>query len=274
MVDSEIRSEDLGLKSVKEILKPSGDRLRNVYYKLFKKRKVNQEQNIRLADSINVRTNEIQRENENLKLESVSDQLTGLKNAKGFEDSLQDGLRRLRRQESRQPNSERGVAVIYIDLAGFKQINDLIGHERGDNVLKIFASELHDAFREEDSVARLHGDEFAVGLEGVVIQGLLVRLFGLDEAIRRMVDMGINTSGVREGYSSAPESLGLIHEVRSKVRQSGEFNGIEGFDLAVGVSFINGQDERLEDVATCSQQLIHQADIDMNKDKRLRNLGR
>jgi diguanylate cyclase (GGDEF)-like protein len=66
--------------------------------------------------------------------------------------------------ESSDPTS---VAVLYIDLDGFKEINDEFGHRAGDEVLIAFAQRLRSATRVDDVVARLGGDEFAVLLTGV-----------------------------------------------------------------------------------------------------------
>lgn len=56
------------------------------------------------------------------------------------------------------------VAVLYLDLDGFKQVNDLYGHEAGDHVLKVAAQRLRGVLRQTDMAARLGGDEFAVTL--------------------------------------------------------------------------------------------------------------
>jgi diguanylate cyclase (GGDEF)-like protein len=81
-----------------------------------------------------------------------------------------------------------GVAVLYIDLDGFKPINDLHGHEAGDHVLTVVAGRLRDATRGSDLAARLGGDEFAILLgrvhhvqDAVVVADRVLR--SLDEPI-------------------------------------------------------------------------------------------
>ena len=54
------------------------------------------------------------------------------------------------------------MMLIFIDLDGMKQINDLYGHQEGDNALKDTANILKNTFRETDIIARIGGDEFAV----------------------------------------------------------------------------------------------------------------
>lgn len=68
---------------------------------------------------------------------------------------------------ARADRSEQHMAVIFLDLDGFKQINDTLGHEMGDRVLCAFATRLQASVRDTDMVARLAGDEFIVLFEGL-----------------------------------------------------------------------------------------------------------
>jgi diguanylate cyclase (GGDEF)-like protein/PAS domain S-box-containing protein len=83
------------------------------------------------------------------------DNLTGLPNRMMFHERLQLAL-----QQARELNSY--LAVLYIDLDGFKSVNDKLGHEAGDKVLIQVANCLTQIIRSEDTVARLGGDEFAI----------------------------------------------------------------------------------------------------------------
>ena len=90
----------------------------------------------------------------------VTDSLTGLANRRQLRDNLDRAIALGRRTGD-------PVAVLLIDLDGFKEINDELGHAAGDAVLVHFASVLSRQVRGTDTAARLGGDEFAVVLTGV-----------------------------------------------------------------------------------------------------------
>lgn len=88
------------------------------------------------------------------------DQLTGLANRRMFKDFLDDALIRATRHK-------RIVALLFIDLDHFKQVNDSLGHDIGDLLLKSVAHRLQTVVRKSDLVARLGGDEFAIILDDI-----------------------------------------------------------------------------------------------------------
>jgi diguanylate cyclase (GGDEF)-like protein len=92
-------------------------------------------------------------------LESLAlrDPLTGLANRRLLAERLSMALVHARRNQS-------AMAVVYLDLDGFKQVNNTLGHGAGDELLKMVAARLVATVREEDTVARLGGDEFVMGL--------------------------------------------------------------------------------------------------------------
>lgn len=95
-----------------------------------------------------------------LEHEATHDPLTGLANRALFRRRLEEALTHAREEGF-------SLAVMYIDLDDFKQVNDLHGHAAGDTLLRAIADRLRGAVRVVDTVARLGGDEFAVLLTGL-----------------------------------------------------------------------------------------------------------
>jgi len=90
---------------------------------------------------------------------ATRDTLTGLFNRRSL-------LERLKLSIAQADRREEGLALMFLDLDKFKEINDTYGHEVGDELLKQVANHLNAAVRESDMVARLGGDEFVILLEG------------------------------------------------------------------------------------------------------------
>jgi diguanylate cyclase (GGDEF)-like protein/PAS domain S-box-containing protein len=111
------------------------------------------------------------------------DDLTGLPNRSLFEDRLVLALNRQRRE--RKP-----VAVFYLDLDGFKEVNDTHGHDAGDFVLVAVAKRLTALIRPTDVVSRLGGDEFAVLCEGMDEAAATKLAKRIVEVVPKPVDAG------------------------------------------------------------------------------------
>ena len=88
-----------------------------------------------------------------------TDAVTGLANSRAFTEQLE-------RELARASRDERSVVLLYLDLDGFKAINDHYGHDAGDVVLRHVAAALRESVRTGDEVARIGGDEFAALLWG------------------------------------------------------------------------------------------------------------
>jgi diguanylate cyclase (GGDEF)-like protein/PAS domain S-box-containing protein len=110
---------------------------------------------------------------------SLHDELTGLKNRRGFFMLLPEQGKHAKRSGAR-------LVVLYGDIDGFKAINDRLGHRHGDEVLRAVADALRIAFRETDLIARLGGDEFCVVAESPSDPAILVQR--LDQAIKAAGD--------------------------------------------------------------------------------------
>ncbi|MFP3497448.1 diguanylate cyclase [Pseudomonas sp. SIMBA_059] len=154
------------------------------------------------------------------------DPLTGLPNRLTFEERLESALALARHNHNR-------VALVFIDLNGFKAINDTLGHAAGDQVLKTTATRLHETLRNSDSVARLGGDEFVT-----VFEGLSAERSPEDEA--GMIAQRLLSS------LDAPISLGNTQQ-------------LVGVSLGIAL---------FPDHAQTRDQLIHVADLAMYEAKR------
>jgi diguanylate cyclase (GGDEF)-like protein/PAS domain S-box-containing protein len=113
-------------------------------------------------ESTNTELQRLLREQERLQGElayrAMHDPLTGLANRMMFGERLEHAIR----------VAERGAAVVWIDLDHFKEVNDIFGHDVGDEMLVAVADRLRDVVRETDDIARMGGDEFAVILPNVI----------------------------------------------------------------------------------------------------------
>lgn len=152
---------------------------------------------------------------QHLSTEAATDPLTGLLNRRAMMAALtEDSLR--------WKADEIGGAVLYLDIDRFKQINDRLGHDAGDNVLKAFADRIRAVVRNSDKVARLGGDEFAILLTA------------------------------RDGEDSAKRvANALLDRMRSPIQWGG--NDIT-VTTSIGIALINQPD-------LTAQQMLKEADI-------------
>ncbi|WP_306205085.1 putative bifunctional diguanylate cyclase/phosphodiesterase [Actinoplanes sp. RD1] len=178
---------------------------------------------------------------EQLVHEAYHDSLTQLANRALFREKVAEAL-------SRRPASE-DVTVLFLDLDGFKEVNDSLGHLAGDKLLVQVAARLAGSVREGDVVARFGGDEFAV---------LICAEYGTDDVTtvaRRIVD------GLHEPFR--------IDERELHVRGSA---GLAAFsDLGTGIvtrpDIRPGDGDRDDNHADDAEQLMRNADLAMYKAK-------
>ncbi|WP_249998328.1 GGDEF domain-containing protein [Actinoplanes sp. M2I2] len=154
-----------------------------------------------------VAVREQERSQAQLAFQARHDPLTGLPNR----TELTDRLGRL------LPAADAPVSLLYLDLDGFKQINDEHGHEAGDAVLRVVARRLSAAVRETDLVTRLGGDEFvllcpaaptadAVGLADRIVHDLAQPISWQGLTLRVGASIGI-TSGAHDGGTAPADVL-------------------------------------------------------------------
>jgi diguanylate cyclase (GGDEF)-like protein len=151
------------------------------------------------------------------------DSLTGLLNRAGFFE---------RAEASVNAASRYGytIAIAYIDLDGFKSINDTMGHSQGDEALKAVGNLLEGASRSSDVVARVGGDEFVVMLPDTNVPGARAYFEKLHLALQSDMDergwIGLGTSIGAVVFEKAPEdisdALRRADDLMYRVKQSGK----------------------------------------------------
>ncbi len=136
-----------------------------------------------------------------LEYQAVTDPLTGLLNRRGFYQAVESAL-------VRNERAEKAQALLYLDMDGFKRINDRHGHDAGDRALRWVAEQIKAVLRPFDVVARLGGDEFTALLDNLdypeqaakVAEKLMERI-----AVEQTVD-GVDINlGVSIGIATYPE---------------------------------------------------------------------
>jgi diguanylate cyclase (GGDEF)-like protein/PAS domain S-box-containing protein len=103
---------------------------------------------------------ELKKQKDILAHQAYHDALTGLPNRLLFNDRLEQNIERIKRSGNK-------LALFFIDLDHFKEINDSLGHAVGDEILKIVAQRLREITRHEDTISRFGGDEFTIIIENL-----------------------------------------------------------------------------------------------------------
>ncbi|MCW2713709.1 MAG: hypothetical protein JWN88_756 [Frankiales bacterium] len=141
--------------------------------------------------------------------QAVRDPLTGLANRALLGERLRASL-------ARDARTGEATGVLFLDLDGFKGINDRYGHAVGDAVLRVVADRLRAGVRPSDTVARLGGDEFVVLVEGATGPGLAVLVERLQDAVSDPFDVhgqrlkvGVSV-GVARAEAGDADAQGLL----------------------------------------------------------------
>ena len=138
-----------------------------------------------------------------------NDTLTGLANRTLFMDRLSDASLRANRNRT-------ALGVMFLDLDGFKQINDTMGHHNGDELLKQFATRITAAVRKTDTVARLGGDEFTILLEELTTPEL-----GMETIADKII------AAIRSPFLLDGNAVVVTTSIGLAIHIPGEFNGEE-----------------------------------------------
>jgi diguanylate cyclase (GGDEF)-like protein len=133
-------------------------------------------------------------EHEKLRHQLLHDPLTGTLNRRGFEEAAAD----LQRQGSHD------YAVLFMDMNGFKQVNDQQGHEAGDRLLQQAAERFLSTLRPSDKLSRWGGDEYAILMLGQAsLESVAVLAARLESVLREPIDLGtvVVKVGVAVGFA-------------------------------------------------------------------------
>lgn len=124
------------------------------------------------------------------------DPLTGLPNRFLFLDRLAQAIKAAQRTRTE-------LAVLFVDLDGFKQINDSLGHQCGDEVLRQIADRIHGCIRAADTVCRLGGDEFVMLLGGAGRSGAEFVGLKLRQVIKEPFELGVECRSLDASIGTA-----------------------------------------------------------------------
>ncbi|QOY96491.1 diguanylate cyclase [Massilia sp. UMI-21] len=210
------------------LLAYAGMRLRRTYRIIGEVNHRLQAANENLEHRVAERTAELEAQSRQLERLAQHDSLTGLINYRQLTRLLERALARATRRDS-------VVVIMFIDLDGFKLVNDTYGHATGDLVLQMVARRVQEKLRAEDALARLGGDEFVIMLEDVasregalrVAQLALDQIKAVTEADGNPVSISasIGISSARGQVGAARGSAALLAEADKamyEAKQSGK----------------------------------------------------
>jgi diguanylate cyclase (GGDEF)-like protein len=144
---------------------------------------------------------------ERLRHHATHDDLTGLPNRRALYELLRDRVAR----DGRDVDASARFALLFLDLDGFKAINDTLGHEAGDMVLVEVAARIRSALRDGDVLTRPSGDEFVAVCDGPVDHDLARQIAGRihDQIVAPVTVRGVEVAiGASIGVALPPELTG------------------------------------------------------------------
>ncbi len=149
---------------------------------------------------------QLEKTNTKLKDMTITDEKTSLYNFRYFKRKLQEEFKRAKRYET-------PLSLIMVDLDDFKEINDCLGHQKGDKVLQELAELLHSTARETDFTARYGGEEFSIILPNTDSDMAMQVAERLRQAVsthRYLKEEKPTTMTISAGISTFPDELGEI----------------------------------------------------------------
>jgi diguanylate cyclase (GGDEF)-like protein len=197
----------------------------------------------------------LKRQQRELAEQAHQDPLTCLSNRRGFHHVAQREMDRSRRYGS-------SFAVAYLDIDNFKAVNDRLGHEAGDRLLRLVARTLREHSRNVDEIARLGGDEFALLLPETTCEEArhtLEKIHGLLTALMYRHNLPVTFSIGAMTYALPPQSLnallasvdGLMYSVKRRGKNAIAFGAEDVLNLTrfpVSVAALNSQRSSLREV--------------------------
>lgn len=153
------------------------------------------------------------------------DSLTGLANRRLLEELVQNSI-------SKSLISNKFNALLFLDLDHFKNLNDTLGHKKGNDILKIISTRIRGCIRDQDTAARPGGDEFIVLLEG------------------------LSTDETEAASQASRIATGLLKQINMPLI-IGEENYV--ISASIGISLFNDQQHSIEDLLKHSDMAMYQA---------------
>lgn len=215
-----VLSQDI-TKPLKIMVAATGDIVRGNYHRRVLPCKIPELND--LAKAINYLAQQLEIQLAELSRQAFHDSLTNLPNRALF-------LERLDRVLSDIGTQESSVAVLFLDLDGFKVINDSLGHKAGDQLLIAVSKRLQNCLRTEDIVARLGGDEFTILLQnlchqkdGIIVAERIIEqlqtpfyLGGREIFISSSIGIALNTTGYERSDDLMRNADAAMYEAKKR----------------------------------------------------------
>lgn len=172
-----------------------------------------------LLKRLNDQNNELKKLYEQMAKHATHDSLTRLPNRKHFHDRLAETIASAERDK-------KTFAVLYLDLDGFKSINDALGHAVGDQLIEITARRLERCIRKGDMVARVGGDEFVVLLRDITSYDVSEVAEKITQSLSEPFTIAVNTLcittsiGVATYPQDGTDADALIHNADSAMYET------------------------------------------------------